>query len=43
MRHGMSKHRGLKVIFYADHMVDLKEYLAVYPGAKASEKHLRRN
>ena len=38
MRHGMSKPHGLKVRCYADFMIDLNDYLAVFPGSKASDK-----
>ena len=38
VRHGIRKPRVLKVRCYADHMNDLNEYLAVFPGEKASDK-----
>ena len=28
---------GLSVRWYADHMIDLNKYLAVFPGAKAND------
>ena len=34
----MRKPHELKVRHYADRMIDLNEYLAVFPGAKASKK-----
>ena len=38
MRRGMGKLRGLKVICYADCIIEFNEYLDVLPGEKASEK-----
>ena len=38
MRHVMSKTHGLKLRCYADFMIDLNDYLAVFPGSKASDK-----
>ena len=37
MHHGMRNPHSLKVICYADSLVDLNECLAVLPGAKISE------
>ena len=38
MRRGTRKPRELKVRRYDDCMIDLNEYLALLPGAKASDK-----
>ena len=43
MFHVMRKLRGLKVRCCAYRMIDLNEYLDVFPGAKASEKCVRRS
>ena len=32
MRRGTKKPRGLKVRFYAAHLIDLNDYLTVFPG-----------
>ena len=38
MRHRMRKPRGLQVIRYAAHLVDLNDYLDVFPGENISDK-----
>ena len=38
MRRGMRKPRELKVRRYSDLMININEYLVVFPGAKASDK-----
>ena len=38
MRRGTRKPCGLKVICYADHFIDLKNYLASLSGATLSDK-----
>ena len=38
MRRRMKKPYGLKVGRYAAHLIDLKEYLALFPGAALSGK-----
>ena len=38
MCRGMGKSRRLKVRCYTAHLIDLNEYLAEFPGAKASDK-----
>ena len=38
MRHRMRNPQGLKVRSYADHLVDINEYLAVFPRANISDK-----
>ena len=43
MRRGMSKSCILNVRCYTACMIDINEYLAVFPGAKASEKNVRRS
>ena len=37
MRRIMRKPHELKVRYYTDYIIDINEYLAVCPGAKASE------
>ena len=39
MRCGMRKPRGLKSRRYGACLIDLNEYLPVFPGAKAGEKN----
>ena len=38
MRRGMRNPRRLKVIIYADRIIDINEYLVTFPGANKSEK-----
>ena len=38
MRHGMRNLHGLKLRRYDAHLIDLNEYLAAIPVAKASDK-----
>ena len=38
MRSGTRKPCGLKAIRYANCMIDIKEYLAVLPGKRSSDK-----
>ena len=38
MRRGMRKPHTLKVGCYTDRLIDLKKYLALFPGAKLPEK-----
>ena len=38
MRHGMRNTQILKVPQYADRLIDLNEYLDLFPGAKLSDK-----
>ena len=38
MRRRMSKPRGLKVRCYADCLIELKKYLALFPGGERYEK-----
>ena len=38
MHHGMIKPCGLKVRRYADYLIVLNNYLALFPGATLSEK-----
>ena len=40
---GMRTPRELKLRRFADHMIDINEYLTVFPGAKESEKSVRWN
>ena len=37
MRHRMKKPHRLKLICYSDRMIDINEYLSVFPETKASD------
>ena len=39
MRRETRKPHGLKARLYAAHLIDLNEYLAVFPGEKKNEKN----